>query len=118
MSKDYSEYQLEEYEKKNLLRHGNKNISFDYFCNNVWYGKDNKYFIITVDKSKELYYMQDLINEIEGEPDDTVFDEDDYKSKQDLYEYFCNKYNVMSKNIFLLELYFWCLFCTVVIDFI
>ena len=31
MSKDYSEYQLEEYEKKTLLRHGNKNISFDYF---------------------------------------------------------------------------------------
>ena len=95
MSKDYSEYKLEEYEKKSILRHGNKNISFDYFCNNVWYGKDNKYFIITVDESKELYYMQELINEIEGEPDDTLFDEDDYKSKQDLYEYFCNKYNVV-----------------------
>ena len=92
MSKDYSEYQFEENEKKTILRHGNKNISFDYFCNNVWYGKDNKFFIITVDESKELYYMQELINEIEGEPDDTLFDEDDYKSKQDLYEYFCNKY--------------------------
>ena len=100
MSKDYSEYQLEEYEKKSILRHGNKNISFDYFCNNVWYGKDNKYFIITVDESKELYYMQELINDIEGEPDDTLFDEDDYKSKQDLYEYFCNKYNVVREKDF------------------
>lgn len=95
MSKDYSEYQLEKYEKKTLLSQGNENISFDYFCNNVWYGKDNKFFIITVDESKELYYMQELINETEGEPDYTEYDEDDYKSKKDLYKYFCSKYDVV-----------------------
>lgn len=100
MSKDYSEYQLDKIEKKSILRHGNKNISFDYFCNNVWYGKDNKFFIITVDESKELYYMQELINDIEGEPDDVEYNEDDYKSKQDLYECFCNKYNVVREKEF------------------
>lgn len=100
MSKDYSEYQLEEYEKKNLLRQGNKNISFDYFCNKVWYGKDNKYFIITVDEYKELYYMQELINEVDGEPDEIEYDEDDFKSQQDLYDYFCNKYDVVREKEF------------------
>lgn len=97
MSKDYSEYQFEENEKKTILRHGNKNISFDYFCNNVWYGKDNKFFIITVDESKEL--LDYLWSDVSKLDHNVIFN--NYKTFESLIKDYKNKgVKVFIPNIF------------------
>ena len=66
MKKDYSEYELNEYEKYRYLRSGNQYARFDYFVNSASFNTENKTIFIRVDASNEYVRRAEDIAEDEN----------------------------------------------------
>ena len=87
MKKDYSEYQLSNYDRYRILRSNRKNVTLDYFVNTVRFYPEDRSFIIRVDRGNEYHMMKEFLDE---------YDEDEQKrrgerfkppSKEDEQEY-------------------------------
>ena len=63
MKKDYSEYQLSEYDRYQILRSNRKTVMLDYFINTVRFFPEDRSFIIRVDRGNEYHMMQDYLDE-------------------------------------------------------
>ena len=63
MKKDYSEYQLSEYDRYQILRSNRKTVMLDYFVNTVRFFPEARSFIIRVDRGNEYHMMQDYLDE-------------------------------------------------------
>ncbi len=63
MKKDYSEYQLSEYDRYKILRSNRKNVMLDYFVNTVRFFPEERSFIIRVDRGNEYPVIQDYLVE-------------------------------------------------------
>ena len=63
MKKDYSEYQLSEYDRYQLLRSNRKTVMLDYFVNTVRFFPEARSFIIRVDRGNEYHMMQEFLDE-------------------------------------------------------
>lgn len=63
MKKDYSEYQLSDYDRYRILRSNRKNVTLDYFVNTVCFFPEDRSFVIRVDGSNEYHMMQELLDE-------------------------------------------------------
>ena len=72
MKKDYSEYQLSEYDRYQILRSNRKNVMLDYFDNTVRFLPEDRSFIIRVDRGNEYHMMKDFLDE---------YDEDEQKRR-------------------------------------
>ena len=63
MKKDYSEYQLSNYDRYRILRSNRKNVTLDYFVNTVRFYPEDRSFIIRVDRGNEYHMMQEFLDE-------------------------------------------------------
>lgn len=95
MGKDYSEYQLTEYDKYRLRRSNSKDVRLDYFSNTVGFIPAEKRFVVTVDSFNELNAMQTYIDEYYAEkakregkpaPEETEDDPEDEFLKEEREE--------------------------------
>lgn len=77
MKKDYSEYQLSDYDRYRILRSNRKNVTLDYFVNTVRFFPEDRSFVIRVDRSNEYHMMQELFDE---------YDEDEQKRRGQRYK--------------------------------
>ena len=77
MKKDYSEYQLSEYDRYRILRSNRKSVTLDYFVNTVRFFPEDRSFIIRVDRGNEYHMMQEFFDE---------YDEDEQKRRGERYK--------------------------------
>ena len=74
--KDYSEYQLSDYDQYRILRSNRKNITLNYFVNTVRFYPEERSFTIRVDRDNEYHIMQSLLDE---------YDEDEQRRRGQRY---------------------------------
>ena len=67
MEKDYSEYQISDYDRYRILRSNRKNVTLNFFENTVRFYPEDRSFRIHVYRGHEYHVMQDYIDEFNAE---------------------------------------------------
>jgi hypothetical protein len=122
MKKDYSEYQLTDIEKYNMLRNGNNFLRYDYFINAVRFSEDTKKISILVDSSNEFEFMKEYLDEYDKFEEDhfgikpTINDDeelaemeerriDGLNNNKEMFDYLSSKYNI-GKDFFMTQQFY------------
>lgn len=63
MKKDYSEFQLSEYDRYQIRRSNREDVTLDFFYNTVRFAPEDRSFVIRVDDGNEYHTMQEYIDE-------------------------------------------------------
>ena len=87
MKKDYSEYQLSNYDRYRILRSNRKNVTLDYFVNTVRFYPEDRSFIIRVDRGNEYHMMQEFLDEYDDDEQKRRGERLKPPSKEDEQEY-------------------------------
>ena len=63
MKKDYSEFQLSEYDRYQIRRSNREDVTLDFFYTPVRFAPEDRSFVIRVDDGNEYHTMQEYIDE-------------------------------------------------------